>query len=78
MTPVHRRECRCKGCARDGQARGWRKGITYKARGETLTFEECKNYRGVAAERKAGGLINQIKGFECWSQFSWKPLAGYG
>lgn len=49
----------------------------YRARGETLTFEECKNYRGAEAARKAGGFINQIKGFECWSRFSWKPLEGY-
>lgn len=78
MTPTHRRECRCKGRGRDGQARGWRKGIiTYRARGETLTFEECKNYRGVGAERKAGGLINQTEGCECWSQCSGKPLEGH-
>lgn len=38
-----------------------------------------ENYRvagGEAAEEN-GGLINHIKGFECYSKFMWKPSRGY-
>lgn len=31
---------------------------------------------GDQAERKAAGLVNQVNGLKCYSQFSWKPWEG--
>lgn len=82
MTSMHRHECRCKGYIRNSQTRGWRKSVHL----EKLTCEEYKNYSGdgegtseelrleMRLKRKAGHSINLIKGFECYSEFSWKPL----